>query len=111
MKYSIIVTRRFEKELKRLAKKFPSLKSEFAELIANITENPIMGIFIGNSCYKIRLSVGSKGIGKSGGARVITYLYIETETVYLLTIYDKNEKSDLKPNELKEIIGNLELEI
>jgi len=111
MNYSIIVTRRFEKELKRLAKKFPSLKKEFNQLIVDITENPVTGTFIGNNCYKIRLAVGSKGKGKSGGARVITYLYIETETVYLLTIYDKSEKSDLKPNELKEMVGRLELEI
>ena len=111
MNYSIIVTRRFEKELKRLAKKFPSLKNEFTQLIVDITKNPITGTFIGNNCYKIRLAVDSKGKGKSGGARVITYLYIETETVYLLTIYDKSEKSDLKPNELKEMVGRLELDI
>jgi mRNA-degrading endonuclease RelE of RelBE toxin-antitoxin system len=111
MNYSIIVTRRFEKELKRLAKKFPSLKHDFAQLIADITENPITGTFIGNNCYKIRLAVGSKGKGKSGGARIITYLYIETETVFLLTIYDKSEKSDLKPNELKEMVNRLELDI
>lgn len=40
MSYSIISTHRFEEELKRLAKKFPSLKNEFAELIAAIVENP-----------------------------------------------------------------------
>jgi hypothetical protein len=51
MSYSIISTHRFEKELKRLAKKFPSLKNEFAELIADITENPKSGTFIGNNCY------------------------------------------------------------
>jgi len=111
MNYSIIATLRFEKEFKRLAKKFPSLKSEFTQLITNITENPISGTFIGNNCYKIRLAIGSKGKGKSSGARVITYLYIETETVYLLTIYDKSEKSDLKPNELKEMVNMLELGI
>jgi mRNA-degrading endonuclease RelE of RelBE toxin-antitoxin system len=111
MNYSIIPTRRFERELKRLAKKFPSLKSEFAELIVKISNNPTTGTFIGNNCYKIRLAISSKRKGKSGGARVITYLYIETETVYLLTIYDKNEKEDLKSNELKEIIYNLELEM
>jgi len=111
MNYSIIVTRRFEKELKRLAKKFASLKNDFAQLIANISENPMTGTVIGNNCYKIRLAVGSKGRGKSGGARVITYLYIETETVYLLTIYDKSEKPDLKPNELKEMVRDLKLEI
>ncbi|MFM8833062.1 MAG: type II toxin-antitoxin system RelE/ParE family toxin [Cytophagales bacterium] len=65
------------------------------------------GTPIGNNCYKIRLAISSKG--KSGGARVITYLYIQTETVYLLTLYDKSEKADLKPNELKEMIQELEL--
>ena len=110
MNYSIIVTRRFEKELKRLSKKFSSLKEEFAQLIIDIAQNPITGTFIGNNCYKIRLAISSKGKGKRGGARVISYLYIETETVYLLTIYDKSEKSDLKPNELKKMIDSLDLE-
>lgn len=109
MSYSVIPTNRFVKEIKRLIKKFPSLKSEFAVLIDNIIENPELGTFIGNNCYKIRLAIESKNKGKSGGARVITYLYIETETVYLLTIYDKGEKADLKPNELKEMINNLDL--
>lgn len=86
MSYSIILTHRFEKELKRLAKKFPSLKSEFAKLIANISKNPEMGTFIGNSCYKIRLAIASKGKGKRGGARIVTHLYIATETIYLLTV-------------------------
>ena len=110
MSYSIIPTLRFEKELKRLAKKFPSLKNEFAQLIQDILENPESGTFIGNNCYKIRLAIGSKGKGKSGGTRIITYLYIETETVYLLTIYDKGEKADLKPNELADMIESLELD-
>ncbi len=111
MNYSVIPTHRFERELKRLIKKFPSLKSEFAELITNIIQNPEIGTFIGNSCYKIRLAISSKGKGKSGGARVITYLYLQTETLYLLTIYDKGEKLDLKPTELKEMIFSLDLEV
>jgi mRNA-degrading endonuclease RelE of RelBE toxin-antitoxin system len=109
MNYSVIITNRFEREIKRLAKKFPSLKNEFFRLVEEIKQNPEMGIFISNNCYKIRLAIGSKGKGKSGGARVITYLYIETETAYLLTIYDKSEKADLKPRELKEMIESLEL--
>ena len=109
MSYSIIPTHRFEKELKRLAKKFPSLKNEFSEFIADINKNPKTGTFIGNNCYKIRLAIGSKGKGKSGGARIITCFYIETKTVYLLTIYDKSEKVDLKQNELREMINSLEL--
>jgi mRNA-degrading endonuclease RelE of RelBE toxin-antitoxin system len=111
MSYSIIPTHRFEKELKRLVKKFPSLKHEFAELIREITENPEIGVFLGNSCFKIRMAIGSKGKGKSGGARVITYVYIETETVYLLTIYEKGEQENLRQSELKEMIESLQLDI
>jgi mRNA-degrading endonuclease RelE of RelBE toxin-antitoxin system len=110
MSYSIIVTRRFEKELKRLSRKFPSFKEEFAKLIVKISENPLLGTSIGNCCYKIRLAISSKGRGKSGGTRVITYVYIGAKTVYLLTIYDKSEKNDLKPNELKTMVDSLELD-
>ena len=61
MSYSIILTRRFEIELKRLAKKYPSLKNEFAELIADLIHKPNSGTFIGNNCYKIRLAIEKKG--------------------------------------------------
>jgi mRNA-degrading endonuclease RelE of RelBE toxin-antitoxin system len=110
MNYNILLTNRFEKELKRLVKKFPSLKFEFKQLIEQINQKPESGTFIGNNCYKIRVSIQSKGKGKSGGARVITYIYVETETIYLLTIYDKGEKEDLKSNELKMMIDSLELD-
>jgi hypothetical protein len=109
MSYSIFPTGRFEKEIKRLIKKFPSLKVEYAELINHISQNPETGTFIGNNCYKIRLGISSKG--KSGGARVITYLYLASETIYLLTIYDKGEKANLKFSELKEMIESLELDV
>jgi mRNA-degrading endonuclease RelE of RelBE toxin-antitoxin system len=109
MSYKIFPTHRFEKELKRLVKKYPSLKEEFASIISFVAVNPNSGTFIGNNCYKIRLAIHSKSKGKSGGARVITYVYLITETVYLLTIYDKGEKEDLKPNELKMMIDSLDL--
>ena len=109
MSYKILLTSRFEKELKRLVKKFPSLKEEFAALINDLNANPISGTFLGNDCYKIRIAISSKGKGKSGGARAISYVYIESNTIYLLTIYDKSEKEDLKTNELKEMITGLGL--
>lgn len=110
MNYSIVSTRRFEKELKRLAKKFPSLKGEFAVLIDELAMLPTLGVSLGNNCFKVRLAISSKGKGKSGGARVITYVYVDSSTVYLLTIYDKSEKSDLKASELVEMISTLDLE-
>ena len=109
MNYNLFPTHRFEKELKRLVKKYPSLKSEFILLIKSLSLNPKSGIFIGKDCYKIRLAIASKGKGKSGGARIITYVYVKTESVYLLSIYDKSEKEDLKANELSLMIDSLEL--
>ena len=109
MSYNIFITHRFEKELKRLAKKHPSLKKDFSNILDKLSKSASTGSSIGKNCYKIRLNITSKGKGKRGGARVITYLYIQTETLYLLTIYDKGEKSTLRPKELKEMIANLDL--
>lgn len=61
MSYSLYLTHSFEKEIKRLTKKFPSLKNDFAQLINTLSSHPDTGTFIGNSCYKIRLAIGSKG--------------------------------------------------
>jgi mRNA-degrading endonuclease RelE of RelBE toxin-antitoxin system len=109
MSCNIISTRKFEKELKRLIKKFPSLKTEFIQLVKNIEHNPSFGTALGNNCYKIRLAITSKGKGKSGGARVITHLYVSSETIYLLTVYDKSEKSNLTNTELNELIKSLDI--
>lgn len=79
-------------------------------MVEILSGEPEFGTPLGNNCFKLRLAIKSKGKGKSGGARVITYVYVKSETVYLLTIYDKSEKADLKPNELKEIIANLDLD-
>jgi len=110
MSYSILTTLQFEKEIKRLVKKYPSLKNELSKLVSKIIAFPESGSFIGNNCYKIRIGIESKGKGKSGGARIITYLYTAEKTIYLLTIYDKSEKEDLKPNELKDMINGLQLQ-
>lgn len=104
MSYKVKTIPKFDKELKRLAKKYPSLKSEFFELVQELKQQPEQGTPIGNSCYKIRLAVASKGKGKSGGARVITYLQITDTTVFLLSIYDKSEQENIPDKELAELL-------
>ena len=95
-------------QLKRLAKKFPSLKAEYIALIENLEENPNTGTSLGNNCFKIRLAIASKGRGKSGGARVITHFYIKNNTVFLLAIYDKSEQTDISDKELRELLFEIE---
>jgi mRNA-degrading endonuclease RelE of RelBE toxin-antitoxin system len=107
MSYSIVTIPPFDKQLKRLVKKYPSLKKEVAQLGKFLTDTPATGTPLGNNCYKIRLAIASKGKGKSGGARVITHIYAEGKLVYLLAIYDKSEQENITDaqilNLLKEI--------
>lgn len=107
MSFSVYSTSKFEKELKKLSKKFPSLKKEYPEFLISLKEDPQQGIPLGKECYKIRLSIASKGKGKSAGARVITYVYIAGKAIYLLSIYDKSEKETLTPNELEYLLKSI----
>lgn len=103
MSYSISSIPLFDKQAKRLAKKYPSLKKDLAGLIEKLTDEPEQGTALGNSFYKIRLAIASKGKGKSGGARVITYVKVTHNTVYLASIFDKSEKSTITDKELEQI--------
>ena len=108
MKYEVLTIPPFDRQMKRLAKKFPSLKAEYSALIKELEENPEEGIPMGNDCFKIRLAIASKGRGKSGGARVITHFYVENEIVFLLSIYDKSEQDDISDKELRELLREIE---
>jgi mRNA-degrading endonuclease RelE of RelBE toxin-antitoxin system len=107
MSYSVITLTRFEKDLKRLVKKYPSLKTEYINLVQSLKENPTLGVSLGNNCYKIRLSIGSKRKGKSGGARVITCVQVVNTSIYLLTIFDKSEQENITDKELKNLLNLL----
>ena len=78
--------------------------------------NTIFGTSLGGGVYKIKLAIKSKGKGKSGGARIITYLdlevFIEMESeeecnrIFLLEIYDKSEQDSISSKEVKSLIDN-----
>lgn len=107
MNFKIEQTPRFENNLKRLIKKYPSLKKEIKDIISHIQTNPTQGTPIGQNCYKIRIPIASKGKGKSGGARVITCVFLIEKIVWLLSIYDKSEKENISDKDLEKIIKNL----
>jgi mRNA-degrading endonuclease RelE of RelBE toxin-antitoxin system len=104
MPYTVITVPHFDREIKRLLKKYISLKSEYKALIEELENNPEIGAPLGNNLYKVRLAIASKGKGKRGGARVITYLKTEQGEVYLLSIYDKGEKDTISDGEIKAIL-------
>ena len=108
MSYNIIPIAKFKKEAKRLIKKYPSLKIELFELSILLTTTPNIGVSIGNNTFKIRIAIASKNTGKSGGARIITYVVTENKEVYLLTIYNKADFETIDDATLKKIIKSIQ---
>lgn len=97
----------FKKEAKRLNKKYASFSNDYEKLIIELETNPAIGTDLGDGLRKIRMQITSKGKGKSGGARVITFTVIasvDESEVYLLFIYDKSERSNITKTELKNLM-------
>ncbi|AQG79136.1 type II toxin-antitoxin system RelE family toxin [Spirosoma montaniterrae] len=107
MMYRVDSIEHFEREAKRLKKKFPSLKEEINRLIDSLEKDPFQGAAMRDGFYKIRLGIKSKGKGKRGGARVITCVKVVAETVFLVSIYDKSEQSDIADSELTRLLTEL----
>ncbi len=107
MSYKVKTIEVFEKQAKRLTKKYASLKEELLELVQKLKEDPSQGTPIGKNCFKIRIAIASKGKGKSGGARIITNFIVTDNTVYLLSIYDKSEKESLTEKELVALLNSI----
>ncbi len=107
MPYNIRTIDHFDRSVKRLVRKHRSLGDDLRTLFDSLQEDPTQGASLGKGCYKVRMTISSKGRGKSGGARVITYVKVTDEAVFLLTIYDKGEKGDLDPGELEELLALL----
>ncbi len=106
MSYKIELSDNFKKEAKRLSKKYSSLKSELAELFARLEIDPTFGTALGDHIYKIRLSIASKNKGKSGGARVLSFVKVTKTTVLLFSIYSKGEVNNLTDKQIQELIKN-----
>ena len=94
MKVTIYTENEFKRQFKKLAKKYHSIIDDYEVFLTDLEKNPFQGTDLGKGVRKVRMAIGSKGKGKSGGARVITYNLHQLEDdirIDLLTIYDKGE--------------------
>ena len=110
MKNKVIATPYFVSRFKKFRKKFISLNTEIKNLEEQLLNNPQTGEDLGAGLYKLRLASESKGKGKSGGFRIITYLVKELNNgteIYLITIYDKSEESSINKKGLLTLINKI----
>lgn len=101
----------FERRAKALAKKYRSFADDYNTFLDELERNPLGGTLLGNNTYKHRMAIVSKGKGKSGGARVITYNVQQTEndvTITLMSIYDKSEISNVSDAYLRQLVREIE---
>ncbi|MBK9449620.1 MAG: type II toxin-antitoxin system RelE/ParE family toxin [Bacteroidetes bacterium] len=108
MSFEIVVTQAFRRAAKALKKRYRSFDEDLGLLIDSLEKQPVQGIEIRPNCYKIKIAISSKGKGKSVGARVITFIEIQGEKVFLLLVYDKSERDNISDKELDEILKEIE---
>ena len=110
MKFEIITTPTFDKEFKRLKKKYNSLPNDLEIFEKELLGNKNIGIDLGGNIGRVRVAVKSKNKGKSSGIRVITYSVIFKITdgiIFLVTLFDKSEKENISDSEIKQIIKEI----
>lgn len=110
MSYRINLTPDFERQFKRLSKKYKSLRQDLSLLLDILKNDPEQGIPLGHNIYKVRLSISSKGKGKSGGARIITFLVRKERDVYLVYIYDKGQLDNLTKEQISRLLNSAGLD-
>ncbi|MGA2655602.1 MAG: type II toxin-antitoxin system RelE/ParE family toxin [Gammaproteobacteria bacterium] len=79
---------------------------QYRELQTYLIKQPDAGDLIQGTggLRKLRWSIDNKG--KRGGIRLIYYWQVKNKQIYLMTIYAKNELTDLSASE-KKILKNL----
>ena len=112
MKVSFGYLDEFEHRAKALCRKYPSFEKDYDTFLDELEKNPFAGESLGNHTYKYRMAIASKGKGKSGGARVITYNVHRKQddefVITLMTIYDKSEISNVSDNYLRDLVQEIE---
>ena len=113
MNCKIDTTPDFARDLKQLAKRYPSMKDDYRDFLDALRKSPLMGEPLGKHLRKVRFPIASKAKGKSGGARVITHtVLVESDgaDITLVTIYDKSDQTSISNRELRKLMKKNGLE-
>src|SRR5438093_10622643 len=86
---------------------------EYRELQNRLAAAPELGdVMPGTGGFrKLRWGDPRRGKGRRGGLRVIYYYFPGEQQIWLMTLYDKDEASDLTPKETQALKGTIETEL
>ncbi|MDA3922260.1 MAG: type II toxin-antitoxin system RelE/ParE family toxin [Salinisphaera sp.] len=78
-------------------------ETEHRSLIEYLASRPKAGVLLKATGGIRKLRWAREGSGKSGGVRVIYYFHDERLPLYLLTVFGKNEQSNITDAQRKEL--------
>lgn len=107
MNISIRTTKDFDRAYRKLCKHYRSLPDDFRSFIHELETQAIEGKEVIEHVFKYRIAISSKGKGKAGGGRILTYEIMavkEEKSITLTFIYDKSAQSSVSQKEIKELL-------
>jgi mRNA-degrading endonuclease RelE of RelBE toxin-antitoxin system len=86
---------------------------EYQELQNLLAANPELGVLMPRTggFRKLRWTHPRRGKGRRGGLRIIYYFFMADQQIWLMTIYDKDEASDLTPKQKQALKSAVETEL
>jgi mRNA-degrading endonuclease RelE of RelBE toxin-antitoxin system len=109
MSLKIVRLETFDRDVKRLYKKYKQLSSDLRQLHLELSKNPKAGIDLGHYCYKIRVANSSVPTGKSGGFRVVYYYYDGEENLFLMTLFSKRDMETISDEKVVALLKKYHL--
>ncbi len=91
-----------------MKKKYPSLVSDLDKVGESLVKAPTLGDPVYKNCYKVRGPISSMGKGKSGSARLITYVVVSDSKIYLLSLFVKGEKDTISDKQIRQLLAELD---
>lgn len=101
---SIEETDTFAKAVKKLQKRFKNIENDCNKFIDTIKTTDNLGTDLGGGVYKVRIANSDKQTGKSSGYRLISYLKLIDNTLYLMYIYDKSDLDTVSEKQIDTLI-------
>ena len=103
-------TETFAKAVKRLQKRFKNIEADCDEFVQSIQTTEHLGTNLGNGIFKVRIANRDKKSGKSAGYRLISYLKLIDNKLYLMYIYDKSDLDTVSEKQIDTLIKKTILE-
>jgi mRNA-degrading endonuclease RelE of RelBE toxin-antitoxin system len=106
MSLNILSLNSFDRDVKKLVKKYPNIFQDLGKLKFILIQNPKSGVNLGDNLYKIRIENSANKKGKNAGFRVIYYYIDNNDNLFLIKIFSKNKLQNIPKSTILKLLKN-----